>query len=33
MIGHGFSGIIDEVRIYNKALIDDEIQEILWGNF
>lgn len=33
LIGHGFSGIIDEVLIYNKALIDDEIQEILWGNF
>lgn len=33
LIGHGFSGIIDEVRIYNKALTEDEIREIMWGNF
>ena len=26
VIGHGFFGIIDDVRIYNRALSESEIQ-------
>lgn len=33
LIGRGFSGSIDEVLIYNKALIADEIQEIMLSGF
>lgn len=31
VIGQGFSGSIDEVRIYNKALSADEIEDAVWG--
>ena len=31
VIGQGFSGIIDEARIYNKALSEDEIEDAFTG--